>query len=99
MNQPLICLFLLEQGYSNPKVLNDARVACVAKFIFTHAIVVVRPENHDYIDDRWCYKTKDEAVKALEEWNGTGEPCGWVRHPFSGRRRDDGDPLKEYINP
>lgn len=27
------------------------------------------------------------------------EPSGWFRHPPTGRRRPDGDPSKEYINP
>lgn len=27
------------------------------------------------------------------------EPAGWHRHPATGRRRPDGDPSKEYINP
>lgn len=98
MNQQIF-QFLLEQGYSNPKILNNGRIACVAKFIFTHAIIVVQPESIDYIDDRWCYDTEEKAIQALNEWSGSGEPNYWKRHPFTGRRRDDGDPLKEYINP
>jgi len=30
---------------------------------------------------------------------GPEEPEGWFRHVESGRRRPDGDPKKEYINP
>jgi hypothetical protein len=37
------------------------------------------------------------AVLAAHEWDGTGEPVGWMRHPQTGRRRPDGDPAREYI--
>lgn len=38
------------------------------------------------------------AVAALIEWDGTGEPEGWIRHPMTGRRRPGGDASKEYVN-
>jgi hypothetical protein len=40
------------------------------------------------------------AVAALEAWDPALElePCGWFRHPKSGRRRPDGDPEQEYID-
>jgi len=90
---------LLEQGYSAPKVLPDGRVACIAPFIYTCAIIIVTPATaHLCYDDRWCYHSFGSAMKALEKWDGTGEPDGWHRHPATGRRREDGDPLSEYIN-
>jgi hypothetical protein len=38
-------------------------------------------------------------VRALREWDGNGEPDGWMRHPDSGRRRPDGDAAREYVEP
>lgn len=47
-------------------------------------------------NDRWCYHNYTDAVKALNNWDGMGEPEGWHRHPNSGRRVDkDG---KMYTN-
>jgi hypothetical protein len=39
------------------------------------------------------------AVAAMYMWDGEDEPKEWMRHPSSGRRRPDGDPSKEYVNP
>jgi hypothetical protein len=47
--------------------------------------------------DRWCYATRELAQKALDEWTGQDEPSGWHRHPATGRRRENGDPAREYI--
>lgn len=50
-------------------------------------------------DGCWCY---DSVARALEEqasWDGVGEPTGWKREPSSGRRRPDGDPAQEYMQP
>jgi len=90
---------LEEQGYTNIKVFENnrragiARQAAIAPFLFTHAIVC----DFDYFGygDRWCYHSMSAAVKALDAWNGEGEPEGWHRHPDSGRRRDeDGNETK-----
>lgn len=40
----------------------------------------------------------EDAVRVLEEWDGTGEPQGWYRNVETGRRRPGGDPAQEYIN-
>lgn len=50
-------------------------------------------------DDTWIYLAEMGAAawRASLGWDGEGEPEGWYRHPASGRRRDGGDPHKEYI--
>lgn len=52
-----------------------------------------------YYDDGWCYDSVEAAIAAAEAWDGEGEPAGWFRHPFSGRRRvdGDGDPARETV--
>lgn len=86
-------------GYRDPKILSDGKIGCLMQFLFTYAIVTIIPSDIDIgYEDRWCYHSYDKAKKALEDWNGEGEPCGWHRHPPSGRRRDDGDPITEHIN-
>ena len=47
---------------------------------------------HDYESDLG-------AILAATEWDGDGEPMGWHRHPSTGRRRPEGDPEMEYVNP
>lgn len=51
--------------------------------------------------ERWCYQTAPLGLAAIHEWASRdfeGEPLGWHRHPDSGRRRDNGDPAKEYVD-
>lgn len=51
--------------------------------------------------DRWCYQDVPSAVAAAVEWDPStqAEPVGWHRHPSSGRRRPNGNPEEEYVNP
>jgi hypothetical protein len=56
-----------------------------------------------YADDMtiyngFCYADPVRAVVAAVTWDGTGDPIdGWHRNPFTGRRREDGDPAKETV--
>lgn len=82
------------------KELPDGRIAWVTRLMFTYAICVASQEIvATGYDDRWCYKTRADAIEALEDWTTEPEPTGWHRNPKTGRRRPDGDPAKEYINP
>lgn len=48
-------------------------------------------------DDGWCYATAVDAVLAATDWDGEGDPPdGWHRQISTGRRRENGDPEKEY---
>ena len=55
-------------------------------FGFTTAILLGQIGDHTGINDRWCYHSAAAAYRALAEWDGTGEPAGWHRHPGTGRR-------------
>lgn len=50
-------------------------------------------------ENLWCYESLPEAIAAMNTWNPeeAEEPAGWFRHPLTGRRRPDGDPLKEFV--
>ena len=48
-------------------------------------------------DEAFCYDTVGEAIIALLNWNGEGEPDGWFRNPSTGRRRPDGNKSQEYM--
>lgn len=90
---------LLAMGYERPfKFLNDGRIAAI-QTINTWLVAIVVDVHAYGHNDAFYYRSRERATDALEQWNGTGEPQGWVRHPQSGRRRDDGDPSKEYLQP
>lgn len=76
--------------------LPDGRVAYLTRMIFTWRLCVSDPDDFCGYDDGWCYKDFAVALEALKQWDGTGEPQGWHRHPGSGRRRPDGDSGREY---
>lgn len=87
-----------ESGYTHYTQFANGRDACVTRMIFTYAILSDLTEyGHG---DRWCYHTLGAALLGLGRWmeaDGEGEPSGWHRHPTTGRRRDNGDPAKEYM--
>ena len=69
--------FLAGQGYYNIRKLDDGRFICLYQFLFTTGLIV----DADYLgyNHRYCYPDKDEAIAAIETWNGKGEPSGnWV---------------------
>lgn len=77
-----------ECGYVAPKPLIErpGYYAVVQPKAFTHAIILGRIGDRLGYDTHWCYATRTDAVAALDRWNGTGEPTGWMRHPDTGRR-------------
>jgi hypothetical protein len=89
--------WLKANHYTHLKPLPGGRWAGLLRLMFTHAIVTGQLGDVYGYEDRWCYKSLEEAAAALELWNGVGEPRGWHRHPGSGRRRVDGDPAQETI--
>jgi hypothetical protein len=86
-------------GYTDYKRFGNGRDACITKMLFTYAILAdLTRWGHG---DRWCFHSYARARAALEDWNGEEgtEPWGWHRHPDTGRRRENGDPATEYVEP
>lgn len=77
----------------------DGRRIAIIPLMYTAAVVIGRPHQLTWYDDRWCYHTVTDALTAARAWDGTGEPDGWHRHPDTGRRRPGGDPAREEICP
>lgn len=75
--------------------LPGGREWIVYRDVFTYRMLIGRPDL-GWGDDVYDFLTLSAAVEAGELWDGEGEPSGWHRHPPSGRRRPDGDPLREY---
>lgn len=80
----------LQCGYTHARLLPSGRWAAIHPLLFTHAILTGRENDHSGYEDRWCYHDFASALAALIQWDGTGEPDGWHRHPKSGRRREAG---------
>lgn len=74
-------------GYSNQRLCGDAGVCATESTIFTGALVV-GIDSEGYVG-RYCYESDAEALAALVQWDGHGDPPGnWIA--FKGR---DGDRL------
>lgn len=90
--------WLKDSDHSAIRPLPGRRYAALRDYIYTCAIITGQIGDRFGFDNRWCYRDSTSAGKALEAWDGTGEPQGWHRHPGSGRRRLNGDATQEYIN-
>lgn len=82
-----------------PKEIQQTASACVdvrelpdGRWIGTHRLLMHWALWVDLTwcgyEDRYCFATYELAKAALDNWDGTGDPQGWHRHPKSGRRRD-----------
>lgn len=82
---------MIGEGYYSIKPIRDHEYwTGLMDFLFTTAIVVGKMGDRTTVWDRWCYHSREDAQKALDKWDGNGEPDGWHRHPYSGRRRQNG---------
>ena|ERR1700749_2870849 len=88
-------------SYIEVNFISDMQYVALCPFLYTYAIITGTIQNYYNFDNRWCYESKEKAFQALNQWlenKCQGEPEGWHRQPATGRRRPDGDQLKEYIN-
>ena len=81
-----INFLILDCGYRDIRLLPNDKYAAIMPLMFTHAIIIGSMGDRFSYDDRWCYHSYESASKALNEWDGVGEPMGWHRRPASGRR-------------
>lgn len=84
------------------RVLPDGREISVLLMIFSYRICIGDDYGYGY-SDGWCYPHglgSAFVIAAAESWDGTGDPAdGWVKHIGSSRRRPNGDPAQEYVEP
>lgn len=65
-------------GYAHCRVVPGRGIVGVARFLFTHGLIV--GITADRYDHRYCYGREDEAIAALEAWDGEGHPPGpWLK--------------------
>jgi len=78
-------------NYSSIKELTSGpyagNYAHLARMIFTVGIMVSDKRDGNPIT-RWCYDSFVKARKALEEWDGIGDPPGeWIKQKPENRSR------------
>lgn len=76
----------IADSYIVIRKLPDGRLCGVMRLLFHWTLHV--DIDHTGYADRYCYQTLSGALSALKDWDGTGEPHGWHRHPKTGRRRN-----------
>lgn len=62
---------LLDQGYGAPKLFqNGGWAGLMTQGSFTSVVCGS--------GERWVYQTFQRASAALHEWDGNGQPSGWI---------------------
>ena len=89
---------MLDMGYTKFKELPDGTILAVGPMAFGNGRLFIDINSSGYADC-YCYDSLALAEKSMNELNPETdkEPNYWKRHPFTGRRREKGDPTIEYI--
>lgn len=75
---PDLVACLKENGYIALRLMPDGTVAGINPFIYTYGLCTKLDFCGYYA--RWCYKHPIEAMLALAEWDGEGDPPGkWIK--------------------
>lgn len=82
-------------GYDNLVIVPGRGVCGILRMAFTTGLFI----GLDYLGyyGRYCYHTKAEAVEALKNWDGQGDPGGeWIKYKGAGGERPRiPDPLEQ----
>lgn len=74
-----------KHGYTHVKLLPCGATG-IHKFMYTTAIVTGIDDDGYY--GRYCYKTLEQAVEALNQYSGIGDPSGpWIAYKGHGGER------------
>lgn len=84
---------------AHAKEIGDGIYAAIKPLLFHWTMIVGEIGDQRTFATRYCYADLGKALSALILWDGNGDPVGWHRHPDTGRRRPDGNPAEEYIEP
>jgi hypothetical protein len=80
--------FLEKEGYYNIKEIPNKGICALYRFAFTTGLVIgINPIG--YVG-RYCYELHADAVKAINEWDGVGDPSGnWIKYKGQGGERSN----------
>ena len=85
-------------GYTSWKLLDSGQLVAVGPMLHGNGRLFLDVCPNGY-GDCYCYDSLELAEKSMAEYYDEKiEPEGWKRHPFSGRRRENGNKLKEYVS-
>lgn len=75
-----------KEGYYSLKEIPNKGLCGLMDFVFTTGLVIGINEIGYF--GRYCYSSKEEAVKAFNEYNGEGDPTGpWIKYKGEGGER------------
>lgn len=78
MNKSLETI-LFENGYIVTRDVPSKGLCGVAAMAYTYGLMVDCTE--EGYESRYCYERREDAVQALANWTGDGDPPGpWVKH-------------------
>lgn len=78
--------YLDSEGYTHLRVIPNLGICGLYRFMFTVGLVIEIDE-YGY-KGRYCYNRAFEASKALEEYDGIGDPGGdWIKYKGVGGER------------
>lgn len=87
-----------ECGYTAWRCLPDGTVLSIGPMLFGNGRLYVDVSPTGYADC-YCYDSLMLATECMIAFDPgrDAEPGGWKRHPFTGRRRPNGDATQEYV--
>lgn len=97
MIDPNFAAFLKSAGITNVRLLPTGEYAGLHRFMFTTGLMVgLVHDEFDLYKTRYCYNGQLEARKALEAWDGQGDPPGnWIKQKPEDRMNPN---YKEYTS-
>lgn len=92
-----IIKYLKSEGYSEIREINSKGICGLMDFIFTTGLVIGMNEIGYF--GRYCYKTRQEALDALNKWDGSGDPSGnWIKYKGTGGERENPNNINGCLN-
>lgn len=92
---------MIELSEQTKRYYTDIRQLSDGRWIGVHRLLMhwtLHVDIHEWgYEDRYCFATYELAKAAFDNWDGTGDPEGWHRHPSTGRRRNI-ETGEEWIN-
>ncbi len=89
--------YLKSEGYRELREIEGKGICGLMKFVFTTGLVIGMNEIGYY--GRYCYATEQEAMDALNSWDGKGDPSGnWIKYKGTGGERENSNNINMCLN-
>ena len=86
---PELLAFLMEQGYSDMRLVPGLGVCGLHRYLYTCGIVVGLTAVS--YSGRYCYASVQEAMGSFAAWDGQGDPPGaWIKYKGATERLGPG---------